>query len=235
MNIKNAIMTLALILAGFSQTVVAQKTITTTNSITYYDHLSQDSWYTDSTNTLYVPHFNPQIGTLVNTKVYLKLNITNKFAFENQDSISYANPDFIGTIWVTNTVTFNGIEVLTMNVTNTFDATGFDGVVDFAGTSGFIVTNILNKNVVFDVAAQDVVGYSVWQAVNESSARSWARMYTGSLQYAVMTTAGVDIWVVYTYTNQYQCPNCDDCDKDKDSDKDSDKDRDKPVKNKSKK
>jgi len=215
----------------FGNGIKPSKTITTTNSITYYDHQLVDSWYTDATNILYVPHFNPQIGTLVNTKVYLKLNITNKFAFENRDSISYSNPDFIGTIWVTNTVSFAGVEVLRMNVTNTFDSTGFDGVVDFAGTSGFIATNILNKTVVFDVHPQDVVGYSVWQAVNESSARSWARMYTGSLQYAVMTTAGVDIWVVYTYTNQYQCPNCEDCDKDNDSDKD----KDKPVKNKSKK
>lgn len=206
---------------------------TITNSITYYDHQKVDSWYTDSTNTLYIPHFNPQIGQLISAKVYLKLNITNKFAFENKDSISYANPDFIGTIWVTNTVTFAGVEVLKMNVTNTFDATGFDGIVDFAGTSGFIATNVLNKTVVFDMPPQDVVGYSVWQALNESSARSWARMYSGSLQYAVMTTSGVDIWAVYTYTTT--CPDCDkdeDCDKDSDK-KDSDKDKDKSDSNKS--
>lgn len=218
--IKNIIVTMFVALI----TLVSPqaKAATITNSITYYDHQTVDSWYTDSTNTLYVPHFNPQIGQLISAKVFLKLNITNKFAFENKDSISYANPDFIGTIWVTNTVTFAGVEVLKMNVTNTFDSTGFDGIVDFAGTSGFIVTNILNKTVVFDVAAQDVVGYSVWQALNQSSGRSWARMYTGSLQYAVMTTSGVDIWAVYTYTTQ-----CPDCDKDKDCDKDSDKDEDK--------
>jgi hypothetical protein len=239
MKIKNIVLaimfTFVNIVNLFGSGIKPNKTITTTNSITYYDHQLVDSWYTDATNILYVPHFNPQVGQLSSTKVYLRLNITNKFAFENRQDVSFANPDFIGTIWVTNTVTFGGVEVLTMNVTNTFDATGFDGVVDYAGTSGFTTTNILNKTVVFDVPPQDVVGYSVWQAVNQSSARSWARMYTGNLQYAVMTTAGVDIWVVYTYTNQYQCPNCEDCDKDKDSDKDSDKDRDKPVKNKSKK
>lgn len=218
--IKNIIVTMFVALI----TLVSPqaKSATITNSITYYDHQTVDSWYTDSTNILYVPHFNPQIGTLLNAKVYLKLNITNKFAFENRQDVSFANPDFIGTIWVTNTVSFGGIEVLKMNVTNTFDATRFDGIDDFGGTSGFTTTNILNKNVVFDVAAQDVAGYSVWQAKNESSARSLAVMYSGNLRYAVMTTSGVDIWAVYTYTTQ-----CPDCDKDKDCDKDSDKDEDK--------
>jgi len=202
---------------------------TVTNSITYHDHQTVDSWYTDSTNVLYVPQFNPDIGVPIAARVYMKLNITNVFGFENRQIISFANPDFIGEINVTNSININffGVEALNLVATNTIDVAGYDGVTDFGGTSGGRATNIINKTVAFDIRPEYVAGYSVWEAVNKSSARSFARIYGGSFTYTVYTTAGADIWVVYTYLNQYNCPDCDkDCDKDKDSDKkDSDKDK----------
>jgi hypothetical protein len=203
--------------------------VSVTNSITYYDHQTVDSWYTDATNVLYVPQFNPAIGKPIAAKVYLKLNITNTFGFENRQIRSFSNPDFIGEINVTNSVNINffGIEFLNLSATNTIDVAGYDGITDFGGTSGATATNIVNKTIVFDVAPEYISGYSVWEAVNKSSARSFARIYSGSFTYTVYTTAGADIWAVYTYVNEYNCPDCDkDCDKDKD-DKDKDKDKDK--------
>lgn len=207
---------------------------TVTNSLTYYDHQVVDSWFTDSTNTLFVPQFNPAIGTPIKAEVYLKLNITNKLAFENRDAISWANPDFIGNVGITNAVNVNffGTEVFNLFVTNTFNSTGFDGIIDFAGTSGFIGTNIVQKLVVFDVDVADISGYGVWGATNVNSARTFMRMNTGDFVASVYTTAGVDIWTVYTYTTT--CPDCDNCDKDKDSDKDCDKDKDNNDKDKDK-
>ena len=210
---------------------------TVTNSITYHDHQTVDSWYTDSTNVLYVPQFNPDIGVPIKAQVYLKLNITNIFAFENLDRRSYSDIDFVGNIGVTNSIqaSFFGVQVLNLFATNIFSGTGYDGVTDFGGTSGVKITNIVQKTVTFTVAPADVSGYSVWESVSRSSARSSATMYTGSLQYIVYTTAGADIWVVYTYLNQYNCPDCDkDCDKDKDSDK-KDSDKDKSYSNKEQK
>ena len=214
---------------------------TITNSLTYYDNQIVDSWFTDSTNTLVVPQFNPAIGTPIKAEVYLKLNITNKLAFENLQGVSFSNPDFIGNVGITNAVNINffGVEVFNLFVTNTFDATGFDGVRDYAGTSGFIGTNIVQKLVVFDVDVADISGYGVWGATNVNSARTFMRFNTGAFVASVYTTAGVDIWAVYTYTTT--CPDCDrndcdkdkdSCDKDKDSDKDSDKDKDSHDKDK---
>jgi len=210
------------------------KSATTTNSIVYYDHQTVDSWYTDSTNVLYVPQFNPAIGTLIDVNVYVKMNITNSFGAENRDAYSLRRndlPDFIGVIGVTNNSTFSfGGQTQYLTRTNVLFLDSYDGTTDFSGTSGGRATNIVTEVFQFKPQLNDLVGYSVWAATNSNSARAIMYFYGGSFAGVVSTKAGLDVWAVYTYANQYNCP---DCDKDKDKDcknDDKDKDKDKPKK-----
>lgn len=208
--------------------------VTVTNSITYYDHLDSDSWFTDSTNTFYVPHFNPQIGTLVKADVYVKMNITNSFYAENRSMLSRGEyfTNFVGVIGVTNQSTFSfGNQIQYLNRTNYLVLDTYDGVTDYAGTSGGRTLNVINEVFVLQPSLGDVVGYKVWSATNNNSARATMYFYSGSFRGGVRTTAGLDLWVVYTYVNQYTCPDCDDdddddCDKDRDKDRDKDKNKD---------
>lgn len=213
--------------------------ITVTNQLTYHDHIEANSWFTDAKTTLFVPEFNPAIGTPIRAEVYMRLNITNRLSFENLQTFGQRSNEFTGQIAVTNqaSISFWGSRVLNLFATNVFDATGFDGVIDYQGTSGATYSNIVNQLVTFTVDPADVSGYSVWQIDSETSARAMFFMQTGHSRVLTFTTAGVDVWVVYTYTNTFDCPDCpprkpkcdddDDCEKD---DKDR-KDKDRKPKN----
>lgn len=211
--------------------------ITVTNQLTYHDHVDADSWFTDAKTTLFVPEFNPGIGTPVKAEVYMQLNITNRLYFENMQAANFRpGPEFTGQISVTNqaSISFWGVEVLNLFATNTFDATGFDGVRDYAGTSGITFPHVVTNTVVFDVDVADISGYSVWRIESDTSARAQFYLETGAFTVGTFTTAGVDVWVIYTYTNTFDCPDCAPC-KPKCDDRDDDdkecKDKDKKPKN----
>ncbi len=211
--------------------------ITVTNQLTYHDHVDADSWFTDAKTTLFVPEFNPGIGTPVKAEVYMQLNITNRLFFENLQAFGQRTNEFTGRISVTNqaSISFWGVEVLNLFATNTFDATGFDGVTDYAGTSGATYSHVVTQLVTFTVDPADVSGYSVWQIDSDTSARAMFFMQTGHARVGTFTTAGVDVWVIYTYTNTFDCPDCVPCkpkcdDRDDDDDKEC-KDKDKKPKN----
>ena len=210
--------------------------ITVTNQLTYHDHVDADSWFTDAKTTLFVPEFNPAIGTPIKTEVHMRLNITNFLRFENLQSSGFRSNEFIGQISVTNqaNISFWGVQVLNLFATNTFDATGFDGLADYAGTSGATYSNIVTQVVSFTVDPADISGYSVWQIDSETSALATFYLSTGYGRVVAFTTAGVDVWVVYTYTNTFDCPDCPPrkpkCDDRDEDDKDC-KDKDKKPKN----
>lgn len=211
--------------------------VTVTNQLTYHDHVEANSWFTDAKTTLFVPEFNPAIGTPVKATVYMQLNITNRLFFENMQSADFRpTPEFTGEIAVTNqaSISFWGVEVLNLFATNVFDATGFDGVIDYAGTSGATFSHVVTNTIVFDVDVADISGYSVWQIESDTSAIATFSLLTGRSRFGSFTTAGVDVWVVYTYTNTFDCPDCVPCkpkgDDDDDKDKDC-KDKDKKPKN----
>lgn len=233
MNIRNIVLSIVFMFVTVTNLISA--TVKSTNSITYYDHQDVESWYTDSTNVLYVPQFNPAIGNLINVDVYVKMNITNSFGAENRSVFSgrpVDSPDFIGVIGVTNNTTLSfGNQTQYLNRTNFLFLDVYDGVTDFAGPSGGRATNIVVEVFKFNPQLVDVVGYKVWSATNSNSARAIMYFYGGSFVGSVRTTAGLDVWTVYTYVTEYNCPDCDK-DKDKDCDKDKDKDKDRSRKNK---
>jgi hypothetical protein len=207
--------------------------VTVTNQLTYHDHIEANSWFTDAKTTLFVPEFNPAIGTPVKATVYMQLNITNRLYFENMQSADFrTDPEFTGQISVTNqaSISFWGVEVLNLFATNVFDATGFDGVRDYTGTSGVTFPHVVTNTVVFDVDVADISGYSVWKIESETSARAQIYLETGAYVAGTYTIAGVDVWVVYTYTNTFNCPDCVPCKPKCDNDDDRDKDKDKECK-----
>ncbi len=216
--------------------------ITVTNSLTYYDHQETESWYTDSTNIVYVPNFNPAIGTLIKAEVYVKMTVTNNFFAENRSQLSRGEDfiNFIGVIGVTNQSSFSFAgQTQYLSRTNFLALDVYDGLTDYAGTSGGRATNIVSEVFVLQPPLEDVIGYKVWAATNSNSARAAMYFYTGAFAGGVRTVAGLDTWVVYTYINTFDCPDCvpckpkcddgrDKCDKDKDEDC---KDKDKKPKN----
>ncbi len=149
-NIRNIVLSIVFMFVTVTNLISA--TVKSTNSITYYDHQDVESWYTDSTNVLYVPQFNPAIGNLINVDVYVKMSITNSFRAENRSMLSRGEyfTNFVGVIGVTNQSTFSfGNQIQYLNRTNYLVLDSYDGVTDYAGTSGGRTLNTITEVFLF--------------------------------------------------------------------------------------
>ena len=103
-------------------------------TISYSDSCSMS--FTNWTNTMDVPKFDPSLGTLTGIKFHLAGRAEGNVRFESLD----AQPATV-TCWSQATVTLSRPDytpiVVTLPIANTVDnVSAFDGVIDFGGTSG---------------------------------------------------------------------------------------------------
>ncbi len=154
------------------------------------------------TQTTTVPQFNPALGTLTSVDINVLGSVNGDIKMENLGS----QPEVLmGTLAGTLTTTAPGVAGLVVNPaqTQTFNASAFDGVIDFAGTSGHdfgnqtvdasgsaSVTNAL------DLASYEGPGTVnlTEQVVSDSSGTG-----PGNVLAAITSEAGAVINVVYHY------------------------------------
>lgn len=93
---------------------------------------------TDWAVTNSVPQFDTSLGTLTNVTVSVAVNASTQFRAENRDTVPALT---VATAEVTAVGTAAG-HATVVTVTNVYSTTlsAFDGVIDFAGTSGFTET-----------------------------------------------------------------------------------------------
>lgn len=157
---------------------------------------------TDWTKSLTVAQFDPALGTLTAVEIQNAGSITSDIKVENLD----AAPATI-TATVSGSLTLSGIGftalVTTTSASKTFNAAAFDGVVDFAGSSGhdfgpqtasgstsFTVTNPSDLAHFIGTGSVDLS-----EAAHATSAASGA----GNLVAQINTTAAAEASVIYHY------------------------------------
>jgi hypothetical protein len=158
-----------------------------------------------------IPQWNPADGTLNSVTVSVAGNVSSEYKAENRDTIS-------GTITATTdanvTATAGGVTadaVITPFYSQA--VTAFDGVIDFAGTSGFAVTSVATGS---DAEAATVLTPFIGTgtvAVSASSNGSASASGPGHLRFIVNTFSSAIVTVTYDFT-----PNCPPCDEEDEED-----------------
>lgn len=153
---------------------------------------------TDWTNAMTVPQFNASGATLTAVTVEVQGYITNRLYAESKSNLAR-------TITVTNTtdlvVTAPNLPTIQTTLTNgdKVPLSGFDGVIDYAGASGFSIgadAELEDEDNVTDLTPW--VGYGTVDVVATAKATSG---YTGPADYSFLaeTSASACITVTYTY------------------------------------
>lgn len=179
--------------------------------------------FTDFAATATVPLFDPANGTLVSATLSVQATNITSTRVENLDRVAGT-----ATCGSTVTVTAGALASAVASKSFTNNLARFDGIVDYAGTSGASnapATSSASSTVVLDNAS--VTGTGSYDIPVTAAATSF---FTGFSAYSfnVATKAAIKITVTYTFT-----PNCPEPSPDptpkpgcKDKDKDKDKDRD---------
>ena len=158
---------------------------------------------TPNTRTVSLPQFDPSLGTLTSVDVINQLNLSNHVQLENTSAgsatltaLTAGNQQLTGT----------GIAPLTALSNNTavFDATAFDGIVDFGGTSGKdfglrTTTNVQSETVTDPATVAAFIGTGT---VSYTAAADGSVAITGSgnIAQATTTQSGGSVTLVYHYT-----------------------------------
>ena len=184
-------------------------TTANTNPATLSHTISFPEKPTDWTATMSVPQFDPSLGTLTAVEITNSDPIKNSIRVENLDTAA----DTIH-VTVTGDLTLSGpgLASLISNLSadQTFNATAFDGSIDFGGTSGHTfdpqTVNGSNSKTLTD--ASDLALYTGTGTVDITEATHASSMATGSanLLVQVNTTAAATVTVIYHYipTNSLQ-------------------------------
>ncbi|MCY2960204.1 MAG: choice-of-anchor E domain-containing protein [Planctomycetota bacterium] len=199
----------ALALASSALTASAQQTQTTcfTDSIP----LQSTNWG----GSVSIPKFNPNLGTLQSISFQLTGNVQGSAKAESLDASStIVNTSFAATI----TLTRPDLTplVVTLPIANFSDSfTAFDGVIDFAGTSGMSHLNInatdtqsqVSPPPLSDLALFTGAGNIVLPVTAQGSSIATG---AGNLITQFTTSAAADVRVCYTYVPNtppaLQCP-----------------------------
>jgi hypothetical protein len=157
---------------------------------------------TDFTAGATLPQFDPSLGTL------LSVDITNAGQFVSDikvESLDSASSTITATDSGSLTLTGPGLSALVTNssTSETFNATAFDGVIDFGGTSGhdFGSQTANGSNSFTITAASDLAAYTgtgsvtLTEVAHATSAASGA----GNLITQINTHASAQISIVYHY------------------------------------
>jgi hypothetical protein len=157
---------------------------------------------TDWLQSLSVAQFDPSLGTLTSVDIINAGSFTSRIAVESKDA---ASSTITATVSGSLTLSGPGVSALvTSGSTNeTFNASAFDGIVDFAGTSGHDFgaqtasgTNSRTISAPSDLAAFEGTGSVVLNLVaHATSAASGA----GNLITQIRSSASAQVTIVYHY------------------------------------
>jgi SdrD B-like domain len=162
---------------------------------------------TDWTATQSVPQFDPSLGTLTSVEIVNSDAITNAAKVESLD----AAPATIHST-VSGDLTLSGPSVsgldIALSADQTFDASAFDGTIDFGGTSGktFAPQTINGSNSTTLTSAVDLAKYTGTGTLNFTETAHAGATAAGpaNLIAQVNTSAAANVTIVYQYipTNQ---------------------------------
>jgi hypothetical protein len=157
---------------------------------------------TDWTETKTLPQFDPSLGTLTSVEIHTTDPLTNDIKMENIDSgpatihagvhgrANLSGPSISGLTTALDTV-------------QSFQASAFDGVVDFAGTSGhdFGEHTTPGANTITLTTTADIAPYigSGSVAFTESAHADSAATGSANLLLSVNTTISASVQVIYHY------------------------------------
>ena len=157
----------------------------------------------DFTLTKLVQQFNPDLGTLTSVEIvsdgFIQGQIKSE-SLEAQPVVITANID--GTLNLS--APDVGIVAAQINESRTFNATAFDGALDFAGTSGIDFGSIVvnNTETATLTSASDLAAYTGTDTITLSLSGLVATSGTGAANLANQrsATAGAQVSVIYRYT-----------------------------------
>ncbi len=149
------------------------------------------------------PQFNPALGTLTSVDVINAATVTDQIQTENQA----AQPrTLVGTVSGSVTTTGPGVTGLVANTvdTVTFNASAFDGMLDFGGTSGHDFglrsqSTTQSLTITDPATLASYIGTNNVSFVNTTNSLSGV-VGSGNVVNAISTVAGGTVTVVYHYT-----------------------------------
>jgi hypothetical protein len=165
-----------------------------------------------------VPQFDPSLGALTNVSITVSANVRNRVRVESRSNLP-RTATAGGTATITATVAGYSAAA---SVTNSYTQAlgGFDGVIDYAGASGFDQT--LDGSGYDAATPPDFTPYIGAGTVPLVAASVANGSYSGpgDYRFIVNTTASALVTVTYEFSPP-TCPECDpepDCERDRDRD-----------------
>jgi hypothetical protein len=164
---------------------------------------------TDWSLTNSVPQFDPSLGALTNVTVGVGVNAANVIKVESRSNLPRT---VAGGGVVAATATAAGYSAIaTLTNSHTRAVSGFDGVIDYGGTSGF-TTNLVGSASASEIPSDftPFIGVGNIPLVASAVANGF---YRGPADYAfeVATQASALVTVTYEFSPPV-CPECPSCD-----------------------
>jgi protocatechuate 3,4-dioxygenase beta subunit len=180
-----------------------------TNPTTLSHTISFPETPTDWTATQSVPQFDPSLGTLTSVEIINSDPIKNTIRVENLDTASATIHATVSGDLKLSGPSVPGLDT-PLSADQTFNATAFDGTIDFGGTSGhtFAPQTINGSNSTVLTAATDLANYEGTGTVSFTEATHASSTASGSanLLLQVNTTAAATVSVIYHYIPSNQLP-----------------------------
>jgi uncharacterized protein (DUF2141 family) len=157
---------------------------------------------TDWTSSQTIPQFDPSLGTLTSIDILNSDQITSTIKVENIDG---APATITATVSGTMTLSGPGVSSLVNNLSadQTFNASAFDGTIDFGGTSGhdFGPKTATGSDSVTLTSASDLAAYIGTGTVSFTEISHGTSTGSGAanLLLSINTTASGNLTVVYHY------------------------------------
>jgi hypothetical protein len=149
-----------------------------------------------------LPKFDPAMGTLKEVEISCIMNLSQEIKLENQNS---KPGNFTLTLWGGMNVDLPSNQSLSINVNHSSHSniSGYDGIIDYSGSSGINSTEIIPT----DVASMNISNIDDFLAVSPGEnltlpvnvhISSHAEV-PGSVSYGVALNAGAQVCLAYTY------------------------------------
>ncbi len=157
---------------------------------------------TNWSKTVTLPKFDPTLGTLTKVTITGTLKVEGSGKAESNDA---APSVIVANVAATGTLSVPGAVPQTVNptISQSFNATAYDGVLDYAGTSGFSTGTVSTFKGFAPIeitgdAAASYVGPGSWTAQGQATGNSNASG-PGNVQQIFTTSAQADVCVAYAY------------------------------------
>jgi len=178
------------------------------STITFSDSVATQR--TNFTKSVTLSQFDPSLGTLNSILLELTGNVTGSIKLESEDAgPATATGDLAAEISVEN-IDKSSLLAILPTVTKTQKLSGFDGVDDFAGTSGVTFTGLSDtqtesKTLTTKNAFTPFIGTGKITLPVLAIAKS-KTTGSGNLLALINTSAGANLKVVYDYTSSEKPP-----------------------------